>query len=105
MYGSRAEQEAIAAAIKEVDLAKRLLQLLDKAGPVAVFFVADEKYSWYDIDACDACEFWLTKQLTAEEKDIYDDLYRCGYMTVSELRSRLSIDSNRIPGPGNIDGY
>lgn len=105
MYGSQAEQEAIAEAIKEVDLAKRLLKLLDKAGPVAVFFVADEKCFWYDTDACGACDFWLMRQLTAEDKELYDYLYRWDYSSVSELRSRLSIDSNRIPGPGNIDGY
>lgn len=104
MYFAPGEKKLIEEAKREVKLTKKLLVLLDTA-PVSIFFHQDEESSWDEFQAWDAWTFWIMKNLEADEKEMYERLYGDECFDIVELRSRLSVDSNRIPGPGNVDGY
>lgn len=88
----------------ETQLAKRLARLIASPG-ICWFFVAHPEYEWHDLEAREAWESWLRKELTNDEFDLYLELYSFHFSEMQTLKDALLIDSNRMPQPGNIDGY
>lgn len=98
------EQALIRQSKAEVALAVRLLKLLKTSG-AAWFFEPHQECGWTELDAQEAWECWLKGQVSGQELEMYEELYGYELISMSELRNQLAIDSNRVPGPGNIDGY
>ncbi|HBP5913480.1 TPA: hypothetical protein L5732_005293 [Pseudomonas aeruginosa] len=98
------EKAAVKQAKAEVALVKRLLVLLDTPG-VSWFFQPHPEQDWSDICALEAWEAWVKTQLSETELAIFKDRYEHEFGSMDEYRSGLLVENNRIPGPGNVDGY
>lgn len=98
------EKAAILKAKREVLLTKKLLALLNRSS-VSTFFTTNPDRNWDGMDAWDAWSLWIPDLLNVKEKAIYDELYALKFFEIGDFFTQLQIDSNRLPGPGNIDGY
>jgi len=99
-----AEAVAIQESKSEVALTRKLLDLLRMPG-VSVFFEVHQDRNWDAMHALDAWEMWLHDQLSLAEMEMYRATYGDEVLDICELRRQLAIDSNRVPGPGNVDGF
>jgi hypothetical protein len=98
------EQALIRQSKAETVLAARLLKLLSTPG-IEWFFKPHPENLWTELSAQEAWECWLKGQLSEQELDSYEEQYGYELISMSQLRDQLTVDSNRIPGPGNVDGY
>lgn len=88
----------------EVKLAQRLIKILN-ASDASWFLEAHPEHSWDECNAMEAWEAWISSFLSVEEMSVYMERYQFNFDSMSELKNGLLVECNRIPSPGNIDGY
>lgn len=101
------EKQAIKSAMKELAVAKKVFEILNRAekSDAASFFSPNDELYWDKFTAWDACNFWIKRQLDPDEREIYEELYEYEFDDYAAMKSQVAADTNRMPCSGNSDGY